>query len=61
MIDLILELMFIGGIIIAVVPILMGLYGVFLTLQILFYAFFKGVWFVCSYPVYWIVHKSDKK
>lgn len=61
MIDLILDLMFICAIAVAAVPILMGLYGVFLVLKIFFYAFFKGVWYVCCCPAYWIIHMSHKK
>ena len=54
MIDLILDLLWYGTIAIALIPILMGLYGVFLTLKIFFYAFFKGVWYVVSCPFYLI-------
>ncbi len=61
MIDLILDLMFIGGIVIVAIPILAGLYGLFLVLKTLYYAFFKGVWYVCCYPVYWIIHHSSRE
>ncbi len=47
MIDLILDLIFIGAIVIALVPVLLGLYGVFLVLKIFFISFTKGIWYVC--------------
>ena len=57
MIDLILDLIFIGAIVIALAPVLLGMYGVFLVLKIFFISFTKGVWYVCSYPCYWIIRR----
>lgn len=57
MIDLILDLIFIGAIVIALAPVLLGLYGVFLVLKIFFISFTKGVWYVCSCPCYWIIRR----
>ena len=48
MIDLILDLIFIGAIVIALAPVLLGLYGVFLVLKIFFISFTKGVWYVVA-------------
>ncbi|WP_029231784.1 hypothetical protein [Butyrivibrio sp. VCB2006] len=57
MIDLILDLIFYGAIAMALAPVLLGLYGVFLVLKIFFLSFGKGIWCVCSCPYYWIIRR----
>ena len=61
MIDLILDLIFIGCIIVALTPVLLGLYGVYLVLKIFICSAMSGVWYVCSYPAYWIIHRTNKR
>ncbi len=54
--DLIIDLFFYGALIAAAVPVLLGLYGVFLVLQILIGSAVSGVWCVCRGSRYLIIH-----
>jgi hypothetical protein len=58
MIDLALNLIFFGCIVVAITPVLLGFYGVFLVLKIFFLSAVKGIWYVCSYPAYWIIRRK---
>ena len=60
MIDLILDLIFIGCIIVALTPVVLGLYGVYLVIKIFICSAISGVWYVCTYPAYWIIHWTQK-
>lgn len=61
MIDLILDLIFIGCIIVALTPVVLGLYGVYLVLKIFIASAISGIWYVGSIPAYWVMHWSKKK
>ncbi len=62
MFDVIIDLLFFGAILIAALPILLGLYGVIVTLKILFGMFFKGITYSCGCPQSWVIlHRHRKK
>ena len=61
MIELILDLIFVGCIVVALTPVVLGLYGVYLVLKIFIASAISGVWYVGSTSAYWVMHWSRKK
>ena len=61
MIELMLDLIFVGCITVALTPVVLGLYGVYLVLKIFIVSAISGVWHVGSTSAYWVMHWSRKK